>query len=179
MAGTESFPVLLRDQIRHGFTAAQQCLAGAVYFDSHRLPQLARHCYHRSELHRAHALRMIQYLLDRDLEVRVGNLDEVRADFDSPQAALRFLQQGEETHTEQITELAGAARAANDFLGERFVQWFLKEQVDNLARINTLVAVLDRGIGDLFDVEEFIAREVPTPQHPDRNAPKMAGAARN
>ncbi|WP_194816693.1 ferritin [Nocardia sp. XZ_19_385] len=179
MAGTESFPVLLRDQIRHGFTAAQQCLAVAVYFDSHRLPQLAKHCYHRSELHRAHALRMIQYLLDRELEVRVGNLGEVQPDFESPRAALMFLQNAENAHTAQITELAGAARAANDYLGERFVQWFLKEQVDNVARVNTLLAVIDRGAGDLFDVEEFIAREMQTPARQDRSAPKMAGAATN
>ncbi|MGW0250695.1 ferritin [Nocardia goodfellowii] len=180
MAGTESFPVLLRDQIRHGFTAAQQCLAAAVYFDSHRLPQLAQHCYHRSEQHRAHALRMIQYLLDRELEVRVGSLHEVQPDFESPRAALAFLRQAEVVHTEQITELAGAARATNDYLGERFVQWFLEEQVQNVARINTLLTVLDRGAGDLFDVEEFVARELRTPAPKvDRNAPKMAGAAKN
>ncbi|MFC9893169.1 ferritin [Nocardia sp. NPDC127579] len=179
MAGTESFPVLLRDQIRRGFTAAQQCLAIAVYFDANRLPQLSKHCYNRSELHRAHALRMIQHLLDRELDVRVGGLDEVRPDFDAPVAAMRFLQAGEQVFTEQITELAAAARADDDYLGERFVQWFLKEQVDNLARVNTLVTVLDRGVGDLFDVEEFIAREVPAPARADRNAPKMAGTATN
>ncbi|MEV6274703.1 ferritin-like domain-containing protein [Nocardia sp. NPDC051832] len=179
MAGTETFPVLLRDQIRHGFTAAQQCLAAAVYFDANRLPQLAKYCYQRSELYRAHALRMIQYLLDRELAVRVGNLGDVQPDFESPRAALLFLQRAENTQTDQITELAGAARATNDYLGERFVQWFLKEQVDNLARMNTLVTVLERGAGDLFDVEEFVARELNTPVRHDRTAPKMAGAANN
>ncbi|MFD6463963.1 ferritin [Streptomyces roseolus] len=160
MAGTESFPVLLRDQIRRGFTAAQQCLAAAVYFDSGRLPQLAAHCYQRSELHRSHALRMIQYLLDRDLEVRVGGIDEVRPDFDSPRAALVFLQEGEQAYTEQITELAGAARAANDYLGERFVQWFLKEQVEEVASMTTLLNIAERAGSNLFDLENFMAREL-------------------
>ncbi|MEV0249858.1 ferritin-like domain-containing protein [Nocardia sp. NPDC050712] len=178
MAGTESFPVLLRDQIRHGFTAAQQCLAIAVYFDANRLPRLAAHCYHRCELFRAHALRMIQYLLDRELEVRVGDLGAVQPDFASPRAALLLLQDVENTYTAKVTELAEAARGANDYLGERFIQWFLKEQVDNVARMNTLLTVLERGSDDLFDVEEFIAREVHTPAHPDRTAPKIAGTAR-
>ncbi|MEV0296643.1 ferritin [Nocardia sp. NPDC050710] len=173
----QPFPVLLRDQIRHGFTSAQQYLSAAVYFDSNRLPQLGRHCYGRSGEHRGHALRMVQYLLDRDLGVRVGGLDEVRSDFESPRAAIAFLLDSERTATAQITALAKAARESKDYLGERFVQWFLKEQVDNMARMTTLLTVVDRSDGDLFDVENFIARESAGAVRPDNTAPKMAGAA--
>ncbi|MEU2257288.1 ferritin [Nocardia xishanensis] len=174
--GAQPFPALLRDQIRHGFTVAQQYLAAAVYFDSLRLPQLARHCYTRSEEHRAHAMRMVQHLLDRDMEVRVGGLDSIRSDFESPRAATAFLLEAERACTSQVTALAKAAREGGDYLGERFVQWFLKEQVDNVAGMTTLLTVLDRE-GNLFDVEQFVAREVRAPAKPGNSAPKMAGAA--
>ncbi|TQM29508.1 ferritin [Nocardia bhagyanarayanae] len=174
--GAPPFPALLRDQIRHGFTVAQQYLAGAVYFDAHRLPQLARHCYARSEEHRGHALRMVQHLLDRDLEIRVGGLDSIRSDFESPRAAIAFLLEAERGCTAQVTALAKAARDSGDYLGERFTQWFLKAQLDNVARMTTLLTVLDRE-GNLFDVEQFVAREVRAPAKADISAPKMAGAA--
>lgn len=173
------FPALLRVQIRRGFTTAQQYLAAAVYFDSHRLPRLAQHSYANSEKHRAHALRMVQYLLDRDIDVRVGGLDEVVSDFESARAAMAFLLDTERGYTAEITALTGVARESGDYLGERFIQWFLEEQVGVVAGISTLLSVIDRAAGDLFDVEQFIAREVRVPARPDVMAPKMAGAQRN
>ncbi|ATL64950.1 ferritin [Nocardia terpenica] len=171
------FPDLLRTQIRHEFTAAQQYLASAVYFDALRLPRLAGVCYRGAEDKRAHALRMVQYLLDRDLEVRVGGLDEIVSEFESPRAAIEFLLNRERELTESISTLTGTARHAGDYLGEQFTRWFLKDQMDEVSRMSTLLTVCERADGNLFDIEEFIAREVRTPA-PDASAPKIAGMAR-
>lgn len=175
MAEDRSFTDLLRDQIRHGLTTAQQYLSAAVYFDGKRLPQLAAQTYARSAENRGHAMRMVQYLLDREVPVTIGGLDEVRSEFDSPRAAIAFLLDREQVTTAQISALAAAARSANDFLGEQFVQWFLGEQVADVAEMTTLLNVLDRQ-GNLFDVEEFIRRELPGAVTPDGSAPRMAGA---
>lgn len=177
MSDDRTFTDLLRAQIRHGLTAAQQYLAAAVYFDAQRLPQLATQSYARSEENRGHALRMVQYLLDRDQAVEIGGLDEVRPTFDSPRAAVAFLLDTERTRTEQITELAAAARQSGDYLGEQFVQWFLREQIEDTAGMTTLLTVLDRR-GNLFDVEEFIRRELTSAVTADTTPPKMAGTGR-
>lgn len=177
MADTDvSFDVLLRDRIRQGLTVAQQYLAAAVYFDSQRLPRLGAQCYDLSHEHRGHALRMIQYLLDRDVTVRVGSIGAVREDFDSPRAAVAFLLEVERASTADITDLTRAARETGDYLGEGFTQWFLKEQLENVAGMTRLLAVIDRADGDLFDVEDFLRRE-PFRNRNDGAAPKMAGAA--
>ncbi|MFI9413476.1 ferritin [Nocardia gamkensis] len=175
----ESFPDLLRTQIRHEFTAAQQYLAAAVYFDSARLPQLAGHAYGRSREHHGNALRMVQYLLDRDLPVQIGGLEEITSTFETPRGAIALLLEIEQDRSTRISDLARAARGSGDYLGERFVRWFLEEQVKSVARMTTLLAVLDRADGQLFDVEEFVAREMRARQRTDIPAPRMAGAARN
>ncbi|WP_159922375.1 MULTISPECIES: ferritin [Nocardia] len=175
----ESFPDLLRTQIRHGFTTAQQYLAAAVYFDSRRLPQLAGHAYARSREHHGNTLRMVQYLLDRDLPVRIGGLGEIESTFESPRGAVAVLLRIEQARSTQIGDLARAARTSGDYLGERFIRWFLEEQVKSVAGMTTLLAVLDRADGQLFDVEEFVAREMRTRPRTDIPAPKMAGTARN
>ncbi|WP_280224393.1 ferritin [Nocardia farcinica] len=172
----EAFPALLNAQIRRGFTVAQQYLAGAVYFDVHRLPRLAGHCYLRHEHHRGHALRMVQYLLDRDLPVRVGGLDGVQSDFDSEREAVALLLAAERAYTDEVTALTAAARDSADYLGEQFMQWFLREQLDAVAGMTTLLSVLERRGGNLFDVEEFVARELKPGKGADPTAPKMAGA---
>ncbi|MEU5406348.1 ferritin [Nocardia asteroides] len=174
MSEDRSFIELLREQIRHGLTASQQYLAAAVYFDAQRLPQLAGQTYARSAENRGHAMRMVQYLLDRDVAVTIGGLDKVREEFDSPRAAIAYLLDRERVTTGQISALAAAARSAEDYLGEQFMQWFLQEQVADVAEISTLLTVLDRQ-ENLFDVEEFIRRELAGAVAVDNTGPKMAG----
>ncbi|MGW4632549.1 ferritin [Nocardia sp. NPDC004415] len=176
MAEDRTFPDMLRDQVRHGLTSAQQYLAAAVYFDAQRLPELAAQTYARSAANRGHAMRMVQYLLDREAGVTIGGLDEIRPEFDSPRAAIAFLLDRERTTTAQISALAATARESGDFLGEQFMQWFLREQIDDVAEMDTLLTVLDRQ-DNLFDVEEFIRRELTAAVPVDTTAPRMAGTA--
>ncbi len=169
------FHDLLRSQIRREFTASQQYTAVAVYFDSNRLPQLAKRFYLQAAEERHHALMMVQYLVDRDATVRVDGLDEIQPEFESVRAAVELALQQEQRVTEQIQQLAHTARAAGDYLGEQFVQWFLKEQVEEVAYMTTLLTVIDRADGNLFDVEEFVARELTGATAADPGAPRIAG----
>jgi ferritin len=52
------------------------------------------------------------------------------------------------------------ARDEGDYLGEQFMQWFLQEQTEEMALMTTLVRVADRAGTNLFDLENFVAREV-------------------
>jgi bacterioferritin B len=56
------------------------------------------------------------------------------------------------------------------------MQWFLKEQVEEVAQMTTLVRIADRAGANLFHLEDFVAREIGTPAM-DPAAPKAAGGA--
>ena len=75
------FHQLLREQVRNEFTASQQYVAVAVYFDDADLPQLAAHFYAQAIEERNHAMMMIQYLLDNDIHVVVPGVDTVQGEF--------------------------------------------------------------------------------------------------
>jgi ferritin len=169
------FHALLQQQIRNEFTASQQYIAVAVYFDSHALPQLARRFYSQAAEERGHAMMMIQYLIDNNLEVKVTGIDDVVTDFDSVRAPVALAVERERAVTEQITKLARTARESGDYLGERFIQWFLEEQVEEVSDMHTLLTIVERAGDNLFDIEDFIAREMSgnTPVRP--GAPKRAG----
>lgn len=82
------FHALLQEQIYHEFTAAQQYVAVAVYFDGEDLPQLAKFFYAQAVEERNHAMMLVQYLLDRDIRVEIPGVDAVRNHFDAPRDAL-------------------------------------------------------------------------------------------
>jgi bacterioferritin B len=170
-----AFHELLREQIRHEFTASQQYIVIAVYFDSNKLPQLARRFYAQAAEERSHALMMVQYLLDRDVPVRVGGLDPITSTVTSVRGAVEFALNQERDVTTKITQLAQTARSSGDYLGEQFIQWFLKEQVEEVASMTTLLAVVDRADGNLFDVEDFVARDFGGAAGRDPSAPRVAG----
>ena len=77
--------------------------------------------------------------------------------------------------TEQINELAGVARAENDFTSEQFMQWFIKEQVEEVATMSDLLRVAERSRDDVQDIEDYIAREQ-SGEGEDPTAPRAAGA---
>lgn len=167
----------MQDQIHNEFTAAQQYVAIAVYFDGEDLPQLAAHFYRQAVEERNHAMMLVRYLLDRDIRVEIPGSDAVRNDFGSVREAVALALDLERGVTEQIVALAGAARDERDYLGEQFMQWFLKEQVEEVSSMSTLLAVAERAGDNWFHLEDFLARETVGDGGTDTSAPEAAGGA--
>jgi bacterioferritin B len=168
------FHALLQEQVFHEFTNSQQYVAMAVYFDGADLRQLAQHFYRQAVEERNHAMTIVQYLLDRDVRVDIPGVDAVRNTFDTPRDALALALDQERVVTEQVSRLVAVARDEGDYLGEQFMQWFLKEQVEEMALMTSLVRVADRAGANLFDLETFVAREIAT-QRGSADAPAAAG----
>jgi len=154
------FHKLLQEQIRHEFTATQQYTAIAVYFDNDDLPQLAKHFYRQASEEREHAMKMVQYFIDRDFGIAIPGADEVRNEFDTPRDAIELALELERTVTKQVSALAAAARDDGDYLGEQFMWWFLEEQREEEAAMITLLRVAERAADNMFDLEDFVAREI-------------------
>jgi len=173
-ASDTKFHALLREQIRSEFGASQQYIAIAVYFEGADLPQLAKHFYSQAVEERNHAMMLVQYLIDRDVDVEIPGVDAVRNVFATPRDALALALDQERTVTEQVSRLAGVARDEGDYIGEQFMGWFLSEQVEEVARMTTLLRIADRAGANLFHLEDFVAREM-SAAATDPTAPKAAG----
>jgi bacterioferritin B len=168
------FLALLKDQIRSEFTASQQYTAVAVWLDGEDLPQLAAHFYAQAGEERNHAMSMVQFILDTHERVQIPGIDEVVNDFETVEDVVRLALEQEKRVTEQITTLARTARDEGDYLGEQFMQWFLKEQVEEVASMSTLLTVTRRAGDNLFHIEDFVARELKG-EATDSTAPPVAG----
>lgn len=172
--GLSKFHRLLVDQVRHEFTASQQYIALATLFDDRDLPQLARVFYRQSLEERDHAMMIVRFLLDSDIPVTIPQTDEVKNDFNEARDLVALALRQERDVTAQFHLMNKTAREEGDYTGEQFLQWFLKEQTEEESKMSTLLAVVDRSNGNLFDVEAFVARDMPD-EGAEATAPETAG----
>jgi ferritin len=167
----------LNEQIGHEFAASQQYVAIAVHFDAATLPRLAATFYQQSIEERNHALMLVQYLLDVGEEIRIPGVDAPQTSFDDLAAPVALALDQEKRVSGQISALAAAAREEGDYMGEQFMQWFIKEQVEEVSSMSALLAVVERSRDNPMIAEEYLARERAGAQAPDPTAPAAAGGA--
>jgi len=165
----------LNTQIGHEMAAHNQYLACAVYYDALTMPQMAAFFYAQALEERGHALMMVQYLLDTDAEVIIPGVEAPQSVFADVVAPVQLALEQERRVTEQINALVRIAREESDFASEQFMQWFIKEQVEEVATMSDLLAVVTRNRDDIEDIEEYVAREQSAGQE-DPTAPREAGA---
>ena len=171
----DTFVTRLNEQIGHEFAAHQQYVACAVYYDGETLPQLARFFYRQAAEERDHAMMMVQYLLDVDEEVRIPDIKGQQTKFDDDVAPVRMALEQEKVVGEEIYSLFELARETKDFRAEQFMQWFVKEQVEEVALMQDLLHVVERTKDNLLMAEEFVAREALGEAAGDPTAPPAAG----
>ena len=155
----KSFADALNEQISNEFAASQQYVAAAVYYDTETLPRLANFFYRQALEERSHAMMMIQYLLDVDEEVRIPDIAGVETKFADDVTPVRTALEQEKRVGEEIYNLFEVARETKDYRAEQFMQWFVKEQVEEVSLMHDLLNVVERSQDNLLLVEDFIARE--------------------
>ncbi len=165
----------LNQQIAAELAAAHQYTAIAVYYDSESFPRLARFFYDQAEEEHRHGLMMIRFLVDTGSDVRFDEIAAPRDEFADQVAAIKLAVDQERSVTQRIAQIAATAREAGDYVSEQFIQWFLREQVEEEATMSELLDVAERVRQQPMALEEYVAREHPGSAAGDPSAPKAAG----
>ena len=169
------FVAQLNAQIGNELAAHNQYLACAIYYDALTMPRMAAFFYEQALEERAHAMMMVQYLVDTDAEVVLPAVEAPTSAFADLVAPVELALAQERRVTDQINGLLRIAREEGDFASEQFMQWFIKEQVEEVATMSDLLAVATRNRDDIEDIEEYVAREHGG-EGDDPTAPRQAGA---
>jgi bacterioferritin B len=171
----ERFVEALNEQVANEFGASHQYVAIAANYEAQTLPQLAGFFYTQAVEEREHAMMMIKYLLDTNSPVKLRQITAPESSFSDHIAPIRLALEQERTVSGQIGDLFKIAREEGDYLSEQFVQWFLKEQVEEVATMTELLDVAERVRDFPMTLEEYIAREAPGGPRQDPVAPEPAG----
>ena len=172
----KNFADALNDQIANEFAAQMQYIGAAVHYDAETLPRLASFFYRQAAEERTHAMMMIQYLLDVGEEVRIPDIKSQQTRYDDGISPVRSSLEQEERVGREIYALFELARETRDYRAEQFMQWFVKEQVEEVALMQDLLNVVERAKENLLLAEDYIAREQPG-EDQDPTAPPAAGGA--
>jgi len=173
----KSFAQALNEQISNEFAASQQYVGAAVYFDSQTLPRLAAFFYRQAVEERNHAMIMVQYLLDTDEDVEIPDINSQQTKYDDVVGPVKMALEQEKRVSDEVNALFALARERGDFRAEQFMQWFVKEQVEEVSSMNDLLNVVERAKDAPLLVEEFLARESLGDSGEDPTAPEAAGGA--
>jgi bacterioferritin B len=173
----KSFADALNRQIANEFSASQQYIAAAAYYESATLPQLATFFYRQAVEERNHAMMMVQYLLDTDQEVRIPGIEAPETSFGDIVGPVSMALDQEKRVTDEINELFGLARDTSDYQGEQFMQWFVKEQIEEVRTMTDLLNVVERAKDDPLHGEEYLARQGLGEDGQDPTTPPAAGGA--
>jgi ferritin len=159
MLASESLIHALNEQIGHEMGASMQYIAIASYFDSETLPELAQFFYRQSEEERTHAMRFVKFVNDVGGRVRLPAIPAPQSDFASADEAVAKALAWEEEVTQQVYGLVELARADKNYIGIKFLDWFVQEQLEEVSSMNDLLAVVRRaGAQNLLYVEEYLVR---------------------
>jgi ferritin len=160
MLASDKLIEAFNQQIGNEMGASMQYIAIASYFDSETLPQLARFFYRQSEEEREHAMRFVKFINDVGGRVRIPSLPAPQSDFGSAEDAVAKALAWEEEVTRQIYDLVEVAKADRSYVGVRFLDWFVEEQLEEVTTMNDLLAVIRRAGPDrLLFVEEYLVRQ--------------------
>jgi ferritin len=173
----KSFAAALNEQIANEFAASQQYVGIAVYYDAATLPRLAHFFYRQALEEREHAMMMVQYLLDVGEQVHIPDIKAQETSFADGIAPVKLALEQEKRVGEEIYALFELARESKDYRAEQFMQWFVKEQVEEIALMGDVLNVVERTKDNLLLAEDFLAREKMGEEGGDATAPPAAGAA--
>ncbi len=161
----------LNIQIGNELAAHNQYLACAVYYDALTMPQMAAFFYGQALEERDHAMMMVQYLLDTDIDVVIPGVDAPIAGFDDVVAPVELALAQEKRVSEQINGLLRIAREEQR-LRLRAVHAVVHQGAGRGGRDDERpLAVVTRNCDDIEDIEEYVAREqASTRRGPDGSA---------
>jgi ferritin len=170
----KSFAAALNEQISNEFGASQQYVASAVYYDAETLPRLAAFFYRQAIEEREHAMMMIRYLLDVGESVEIPDIKSVPTTYADGSEPVKIALEQEKRVSDEIFSLFDLARELKDYRAEQFLQWFVKEQVEEVALMGDLLNVVERSKENLLLAEDFIAREKMGEEGSDPTSPPTA-----
>jgi ferritin len=171
----KTFPEALNEQIANEFAASQQYVGIAVYYDAETLPRLASFFYRQALEEREHAMMMIRYLLDVGEAVHIPDIEAKDTIYSDGSAPVEMALAQEKRVSNEIFALFELAREVKDYRAEQFMQWFVKEQVEEVALMSDLLNVVERSKENLLLAEDYIAREGLGEEGNDPTAPPGAG----
>jgi len=144
-------------QIGNELGASLQYVSIGAHFHQKHLTLLSKLFMAQADEERQHAMKFVKYLLDTKGELQIPSVPAPKASFASAEDAVAAALGWEQEVTKQVGALMDLAVKQNDYLAQSFLQWFIDEQLEEVAKMDRLVNVIRQsGEKNLLMVEAYL-----------------------
>ncbi len=139
MKMSDDLATAFNKQISMEISSSIAYLQMAAHFESENLIGMAAWMRSQSEEEREHALRFMDFVLDRGNKVSLGPIDMPVTDFDSVEQVFATALQQERDVTAAIHDLYRLASDQGDLGSYPFLQTFIEEQNEEESMVDTIL----------------------------------------
>lgn len=152
----------INEQIKFEIYSANLYLAMSAYIEGKNLKGIAHWLRVQYEEETFHALKLYDYLKNREGQVIMQSIDAPPSEFGTPLETFEKVLEHEQHVTAGINKLYKIAIEENDFAAQIFLQWFVNEQMEEEASASEIIGKMkligDRGVDLLYLDTELSAR---------------------
>jgi len=123
----------LNEQLNAELYSAYLYYSMSAYFEARNLKGAAHWFRTQAQEELFHASKFYDYIHDRDGEVKLTQIDAPKTQWKSLQEAFNDAYEHEQSITKRIGNLVDLSYSEKDHPTHNFLQWFLKEQVEEEA----------------------------------------------
>ena len=128
----------LNDQMRKEFYSHYLYLSMAAYFDSINLKGFAHWMRMQAKEELEHAMKFFEYIIERQGKAILETIEAPPAKWKTPKDVFDNSYNHEMKVTESIHKLVEVADSKKDHATSIFLQWFVKEQVEEESSANAI-----------------------------------------
>ncbi len=157
---SEKVQQAINKQINEELYSAYAYLAMSAESDRLGLPGFANWFKLQYQEELAHADRFFNYVLERDGEIQLESIGKPEIGSETPLSLFEKALAHEQHITECIFELKDLARSESDHATDVFLEWFVKEQVEEEAATRAVIdqlKMIDGNANGLFMVDRELA----------------------
>ena len=153
----------LNEQIKHEFYSSMLYLSIASYLENIPLEGMAKWFRKQSEEEHEHAMKLYDYILDRNMHVDLQAIEKPNVKFSSVQEVFDLALQHEKKVTHWIHQLWELAFNEKDHATHVFLEWFISEQVEEEKNANDnfdQIVLIGDDKAALFVLDQNFAKKV-------------------
>lgn len=151
----------LNGQINAELEAFYKYLSMAAYFEATNLLGFAFWMRKQADEEMAHAMRIYDFIHERDGRVVLESIKAPQLDWSSAMDAFVSAYDHERVISDKINKIVDLAIKESDHATHTFLQWFVSEQVEEVATVNTIVQklrLIEGAPGGLFMLDQELGQ---------------------
>lgn len=158
---SEKMEAALNQQLNAELFASYLYLSMAAYLETTPYEGMAHWMKEQSKEEYGHAMKFFEYINEVGKRAKLETLEAPKFEWQSPKAAFEGAYEHELKVTKMINDLVALSRQENDYATESFLNYFVKEQVEEVSSVTKIIEkfnAINGSVGGLFYLDKSLGK---------------------